>query len=368
MEECYGCWVLNVYSYMAYGYNFLFYNCARSEIRRVTLWDAKVHAQNCGGFVLSQTCTSCLFEDNIMYRQCPGVECNAGCAGNAFLYNFSDQAVWMPGTASQEQEYSFDANHGPHGCMNLYEGNYGNNMINDGYHGSGSHFTFFRNRMHGYDKTGDRNNSKCVDLNRWSLYNNVVGNILGTANVSNVFDEQKNGSGSDSTIYRFGYPNMGNSGFSGYRPPLTQAQDAAQSYQALDEAVRPTSEYAGNGVSTPVKSPPQAPPSGTRRGTTIVEGNYDTVSGKVVWNDPNIGSQAIPPSFYYPSKPAYFNSLTWPPFDPANPGDTSAANIPAGGSAIPAGYRYNHGGADPPGSSLPATPPQPPTNLRIVGQ
>jgi hypothetical protein len=368
MEECYGSWVLNVYSYMAYGYNFLFYNCARSEIRRVTLWDAEVHVQNCGGFVLSQTCTSCLFEDNIMYRQCPGVECNAGCAGNAFLYNFSDQAVWMPGTASQEQEYSFDANHGPHGCMNLYEGNYGNNMINDGYHGSGSHFTFFRNRMHGYDKTGDRNNSKCVDLNRWSLYNNVVGNILGTANVSNVFDEQKNGSGSDSTIYRFGYPNMANSGFSGYRPPLTQAQDAAQSYQALDEAVRPTSEYAGNGVSTPVKSPPQAPPSGTRRGTTIVEGNYDTVSGKVVWNDPNIGSQAIPPSFYYPSKPAYFNSLTRPPFDPANPGDTSAANIPAGGSAIPVGYRYNHGGADPPGSSLPATPPQPPTNLRIVGQ
>lgn len=134
----------------------------------------------------------------------------------------------MPGAPNQEQGYSFNANHAPHGCMNLYEGNYGNNMINDGYHGSGSHFTFFRNRMHGYDETGDINNSLCVDLNRWSLYNNVVGNILGTTGVSNVYDEQKNNYDNDRTIYRLGYPNMGNESFTGYRPPLTYAQGRRQ--------------------------------------------------------------------------------------------------------------------------------------------
>jgi hypothetical protein len=364
MEEAYGCWLLNVYSYLAYGYNFEFYNCARCEVRRVTLWDAQVHAENCGGFVLSQTCTSCLVEDNIIYKQFPGIETDAACLGDAFLYNFSDQSIFTVGGTIQG--YSFDANHAAHGAMDLYEGNYGNNAINDGYHGSGSHFTFFRNRLHGYDETGDLNNSLCVDLNRWSLYNNVVGNVLGTSGVSNVYDEKTNNyPGTDRTIYRFGYPNMGNGSFTGYRPPLTQSQDAAQSYEALDEAVRPTSEYAGGGISTPVQSLPQPAPSGTVRGTSIVEGNYDTISGKVVWNDPNIGAQTIPASLYYPSKPAYFNSLKWPPFDPTNPGDTTTSNIPGGGAAIPAGYRFLNNGNDPP-ASTPTSTPLPPQNLRVV--
>jgi hypothetical protein len=51
---------------------------------------------------------------------------------------------------------------------------------------------------------------------------------------------------------------------------------------------------------------------------------------------------------YYSNAPSYFTSLAWPPFDPANPGNTSASNVPLGGSAIPAGYRFNHANQDPP--------------------
>jgi hypothetical protein len=285
MEESYGCWLLNVYSNMAYGYNVVMYNDARCEFRRTTLWDAQIHAQNCGGFVLQQTCTSCLFEDNIMYRQCPSVECDAGCSGNAFLYNFSDQAVWTQG--STIQEYAFDANHDTHGMMNLYEGNYGQNVINDGYHGSGSHFTFFRNRLTGYSEDGDVNNSRCVDLCRWSLYNSVVGNVLGVTGFSNVLDEKKNNydGSADHFIYRFGFPNLGNGGFTGYRPMLTYAQDQSQQMQGLDEAVRGTAEWNENGV---VSSPNL---NGSVKGTTIIEGNYDAVQSRVTWNDPTIGGQ-----------------------------------------------------------------------------
>jgi hypothetical protein len=46
---------------------------------------------------------------------------------------------------------------------------------------------------------------------------------------------------------------------------------------------------------------------------------------------------------YYSSKPAYFNSLAFPPFDPTNPGNTTAANVPAGAKVIPAGYRFLYG-------------------------
>jgi hypothetical protein len=369
MDECYGCWLLNVYSYLAHSYHMSFYNVARCEFRRVTLWDAQLHAENCGGFYVQLTATSCLWEDNIIYKQYPGIETDASCAGNAFLYNFIDQSYQNIGGPSV-QGIGIDSNHAPHGCMNLYEGNYSNCILNDGYWGSGSHFIFFRNRLHGYDETlGAGSNSMCVGLDRWSLYNSVVGNVLGTTGVSNVYDEQTvNYPDTDCIIYRLGYPNLGNGSFTGYRPPLTYAQDAASgtgsnSFQGLDEAVRPTSEYASGGVSTPVQNPPQTPRAGTVRGTSIIEGNYDTISQKMVWNDPTIGAQAIPKSLYYPSKPAYFNSLTWPPFDPANPGDTSKANVPAGGAAIPAGYRFLHN-ADPPPASTSA--PAPPQNLRIV--
>ena len=304
------------------------------NLRRVRWWwDFSFMPRTAGDWCSDLSVSNALIEDNIFYRQTPGVECDAASSGNAFLYNFSDQALWTQGAT--EQEYSFDGNHAPHGNMNLYEGNYGNNFINDGYHGSGSHFTIFRNRFHGYDETGDTINSRCIDLCRWSLYNTVVGNVLGTSGFSNVYDEKTNGFSMDTDhfIYRFGYPNLGNSGFSGYRPTLTLAQDKAQSMEALDEAVRPTSEWSKGGSTFPAGT------AGTVQGTTFVEGNWDAVNNKVMWN--TIPAQAIPNSLYYPSKPAYFGSLAWPPFDPNNPGsNNSPSSIPSGGAAIPAGYRY----------------------------
>ena len=141
IEQSYGCWVENVWSYMCYGYHTVVYNSSRLEFRRVRWWDSQIHAQNCGGLVFQQSVSNSLIEDNIFYRQCPGVECDAASSGNAFLYNFSARPSGP--RARPVQEYSFDSNHAPHGDMNLYEGNYGNNFINDGYHGSGSHFTIF---------------------------------------------------------------------------------------------------------------------------------------------------------------------------------------------------------------------------------
>jgi hypothetical protein len=339
MEEAYGCWMLNVYCNLTYGYNITCYNLSRCEFRRVTFWDAQLHQENCAGLDMQQTCCACLIEDNIFYRQCPGIECDAACVGNAFLYNFGDQMVWMPGTSSQEQEYFLDSNHAPHGAMNLYEGNYGQNALNDGYHGSGSHFTFFRNRFTGYSEDGDTLNSMCVMLNRWSLYNNVVGNVLGVSGFSNVLNEQTNSysGATDHFIYRLGFPNLGNSSFTGYRPVLTYAQDLAQAMQGLDEAVMGTAQWNTNGKTVPANT------AGAVQGKTIIEGNWDSVQSQLTWNDPTIGAQAIPASLYYSSKPAYFNSLAFPPFDPTNPGNTTAANVPAGAKVIPAGYRFLYG-------------------------
>ena len=350
MEESYGCWLKDVYINRQYGYGIVFYNVARSEMRRGTFWDAQLHQSNCGGIIIDRNCTSCLFEDNIFYRQCPGVESNSGVVGNAILYNVSIQAVWDPNGPNQMQEYSYDANHAPGGALNLYEGNYGNNFENDGYHGGGTHFTVYRNRLHGYDETGIENNSRCVDLCRWSLFNSIVGNVLGTSGNAVVYDLTENGS-APAYIYRLGYPNIGNASYSKWRPSLTTDQDKAQDWQALDEAVRPMPEWAVDGKKVAANS------AGAVAGTTLVEGNWDSINKKQIWN--TVSAQKLADSLYYPSKPAFFGGLKFPPFDPENPGDTSKASIPGSADAIPAGYRYNHNGDDPPGSGLPTPTPAP---------
>jgi hypothetical protein len=60
----------------------------------------------------------------------------------------------------------------------------------------------------------------------------------------------------------------------------------------------------------------------------------------------------LPQSLYLATKPAWFGTLVWPPFDPTAP------NVSY--DAIPAGYRYVHG-VDPPAASG----PQAPTGLKI---
>jgi hypothetical protein len=311
IEQCYACWMTNIFINKSRNEAVVVEQSCNLQFNRDTIWDAQLYAENCGGLMFYNAVSSSLIEDNIVYKNFPGMEINGGSSGNAFLYNvmIDDYCSEAPNL----QGYAFDGNHAAHNCMNLWEGNYGANFINDGYHGSGSHFTIFRNRFHGTNEEGLTENSKCVDLDKWSLYNNVVGNVLGTTGFSNVYDERGlNYSDNDRLILRFGYPNMGNGDYTSTRPYSTDEVNA------LDLAVRPTSETNNGQV-----------------GTTIVTGNWDSVHNMIVW-DPTIANHTLPNSYYYPSKPAYFNSLTWPPFDPTNPG---AASV----NSIPAGYRYTHG-------------------------
>jgi len=69
-------------------------------------------------------------------------------------------------------------NHGPPNMMDLFEGNVGVMFPSDGYFGSASHNTLFRNRFsaaHAKLSQGLR----AVVLHRWSYYFNIIGNVLG---------------------------------------------------------------------------------------------------------------------------------------------------------------------------------------------
>src|SRR5262245_47417508 len=107
--------------------------------------------------------------------------------------------------------------------MLLFEGNVAAGFQNDGYHGSTSHITLFRNWFSGQHSEARRTgNIKTLDLTRFSYYHNVVGNVLGFPSwPSNGAYEMTGQPGytEQPVIYRLGYPNMGNNGFSSTNPP-----------------------------------------------------------------------------------------------------------------------------------------------------
>ena len=110
-------------------------------------------------------------------------------------------------------------------------------------------------------------------------------------------------SSSASTIFRLGYPDVGNQGFSGTYPP------------------------------TPVKFGDGGPRdlyvdrNNTAHGTTIIEGNWTSKKGAQDWT---ITPTSIPNSLYLTSKPSWFGNLSWPPVDPGNPVTDDPTIIPGG--------------------------------------
>jgi hypothetical protein len=158
-----------------------------------------------------------------------------------------------------------------------------------------------------------------MNIGRWNNYFNLVGNILGTSEFSSsgLFQPEYVFSYSDQVIYKLGFPNMGNNGFTGTWGPTTPPSYIGQ--------------YAtGNGLQEldlNVKS------------SMIRHGNYDYKNNSILW-DSTITDHNIPVSYFRSTKPDYFCDLTWPPFDPTNPpGAYSNENI----SRIPAGYRFVNG-------------------------
>lgn len=228
-------------------------------------------------------------------------------SGDMFVvaYNFITN-----GTSSvfTRQLGALNGNHGPHNIMGLYEGNVSEQFQVDGYHGSASHQTIFGNRFHGLHGKGTTNalyktNRKMIDLARRSLYHNVLGNYLGDSSWTPDFYSVTNlgYSYNLSTIYRFGYPNMGDNNYV-----------VGQSYTNI----------ANPGYDGEVTN------------TIYLHRNYDTFTGGVV-ND-GVSQTNLPNSYFLTNAPSYWTNVpSWPPFVVG-----TAANWQYGTNTIPAQDRY----------------------------
>lgn len=332
--QMWGSWISNVEITSSAGKVLTLYAVLASEIRHCHLHDSVVAGPNTEGLDFYRDSAWNLVEDNIVY-DAGGIvigDWQGGNVGNVIAYNFAYAAdSGNPDVAG----YDIDVNHGSNNAFNLLEGNIAGGVISDGYFGSTSHDTLFRNWLTATHPTA-ANNLAAVKLKHFSDYFNVIGNVLGSSAFPTSGNVDGNGhafggfydapetSGYDNgwstgvqVIYEMGFPNMGNTGYTGTIPasdPIDYGSqgDSLTDAQALDLNVA---------------------------ATILRHGNYDYFNQAVVW-DPAIPQQSLPDSLFRTGKPAFFGSLAWPPFHPsAPPGGVDDSTI----ALIPAGYRWVHG-------------------------
>ncbi len=313
LQQADRCWVKNVNISQQSNYGIYLTYAFESEIRHCDIRDRKAGGSN-GASILVERTTAALMEDNILVRSFPHLEVNFMSSGNVFAYNLCDDSSIYGMIGG-----SIDSNHGPHNCFNLYEGNVAPNVQCDGYFGSTSDDTIFRNWLHGTSPTAA--NRQPILLQRFTRNYSVVGNILGKT--GQIYPG----------LYSIGLPNMGNSGSAGMVQLSTGttwadwgAAPGPNGFQELDKDVQ---------------------------ATTVFKANYNAVSSSIPSGEA-LGGDTLPNSLYRSSKPGWFGNLAWPAFDPFSPNQ----NL----QAIPAGYRYVTG-TEAPGQVTPPPPSVvPPTN------
>ena len=310
LNASYGCWVKNVWIRKAERYVFVMDGALQCEVKHCYIGQRKSAAGPNGGGLLMGVSSCCLIEDNILADTFPDMEIDSS-SGNVFAYNFCDDNAVQGGLLG----CSINSNHGGHGSFNLYEGNVAPRFQCDGYHGSASHDTAFRNWFHG---TSSKTNQFwiCVNLNRFTRCYSIVGNVLGRGGHTWFYEVEDVGFSYDKHfIYSLGFPNMGNGWSNG-----KTAQPSKGQYWADWE--RMLASEAGKGPG----------PGGFQeldldvKPTTLLKGNYNYGDNGVPERESLAGS-TLPKSLYLQEKPAWFRDLAWPTFGPDT--DFGQNRIPA---------------------------------------
>lgn len=333
--QAYGCWIKGVEVKNSNSRQFFLDWVVNCEIRRCYTHDIRSSGPNHEGIDFFQDSSWNLIEDNICVNGgFPHIilgDSEGGCAGNVIAYNYSQNVD----TGSTVAGAAYSSDHGPHNMMNLFEGNIGQEFTSDGYFGSSSHTTVFRNALSGVFTGVSDQWPIAVALGRWSNYYNIVGNVLGQSGYTDAYETEVNGYPDTlALIYRLGYPNMGNPSYDGTWPATNPPNYTTQTNtQNLDLNVK---------------------------ATILRHGNFDYATNGIVW-DPAISDHTIPDSLYLAARPGWWpNAMPWPPIGPDR--------TPMVGQ-IPAQCRFLGGNCSPSPTSTPtptATPTRTPApNLHL---
>lgn len=309
VNQAHGCWLKNLAVVNVPNYHIWVNDSVQCEVRRCYVNKRNVPMGPDGAGIMSGGSSFLLVEDNLITEAFPHIEVNSTC-GSVFAYNFCDDK----GIQGDLLGGSINTNHGAHNSFNLYEGNVAPKLQCDGYHGSGSHDTLFRNWIHG---TSEKCNQfwVCVNLNRFTRNYSIVGNVLGKKGHTWQYDSGDAAFNyGQHLIFAFGFPGMGNGGFNG-----TAQLSKGKAWVDWDKVVNCE---AGKGPG----------PNGFQeldldvKATTLLKGNFNYKDNGVPESE-SLGAEKLPPSLYLKEKPAFFGPLAWPAYGPD--ADPEKNKIPA---------------------------------------
>jgi parallel beta-helix repeat protein len=356
MQGCLFCWVKGVET------QFTGSNSGSAHIQLQFSYgnevrDCYVHEQRSGasgsgyGIYVFFTNGNHKIENNIVRHNRHGIIWEGGGGAEAVLYNYIDDEY----TDDLTYLGSARPNHGAHPYMVLWEGNIASHLAPDDFHGSASHFVFFRNNMWG-DESND--NGGC---------SYVTGNDnFGHATCGSV-------------------PNFNPGGMSGFDTIDVYTLNTYMSYVAnvlgrtgmhvnwSGATLRGFNEYGTNTnpiVYSYAGAVSSVPSTDT---TSINHGNYDfKTNGVAYWEGGS--NHAFASSWYYSSKPAFLGSKPWPLIGP----DITGGNLSGTSGLVNTNTAYDcywTGGvhANQPfnsaacyGSSTSTKPISPPTGLTAI--
>lgn len=279
-----GCWVKDCRFNKAKSRAIQPSNAVRCEFTGNDFIKAGAYTVNAGYGMECTHIGGCLIENNAVdewYISC----ILENSSYNVIAYN---AFFWGHSTVTGTQ-ISDSSTHAAFCCFNLWEGNKAQRFALDFYYGTSGLNTFFRNHLSGND-TNITDNRICLSIDAYNQSNNVVGNVMSDptlfwysavttydfANTSNL-------------VMRLGYPEIGNNRW-------------------------PSGGGLNNGTQ-----------DSSVTNTIILTGNRyrnESSAWETYWH-PNIADHTIPTSLFRSTKPAYFGTLTWPPFGPDVTGYTN---------------------------------------------
>jgi hypothetical protein len=335
--NCVGCYVKGIRSTYAGRSHVWVWQGAHITVRDSYFYESRSHASQSYG-IEPYPASDMLIENNIFQAVTAPITVNAACSGCVISYNFSVDNVYTASTNWFSQQAFMHAG----GIDNLLlEGNVGQGLYSDMFHGSHHFVTAFRNRWSGYEVAGGTartGNAFPVILRPLSRYYNIIGNVLGTQGFHTSYN----------MVYEIGTGNV-------------------NQWTAGDPQVGNTLFRWGNyDVAT-----------GTSRFLTS-----EAPTGISLYANPVPANQTLPASFYLASRPAWWQgSKPWPGIGPDITGG-NLANVAGHASSNPAEDCYLNlmgGPASGIGSALTfnantcyanfaTSAPAPPTNLRVLVQ
>lgn len=211
LYQSHQCWLYRVKCTNSNSFHVGINDSLKPEVRQCWIAGRKGAPGPNGAAVIVKKTSAALIEHCVLADIFPCIELNQGTCGSAVLHNHVSAFAYNGGY--------LNINHDPHNSHNLIEGNKTSSIQSDGYFGSASEDTIFRNWICGNYLSGT-NLERVLWLNRFTRNYSVIGNIIGTdgGQAASYYSSVPEASGVDRAVH-IGIPNIGNSTYTGEVTP-----------------------------------------------------------------------------------------------------------------------------------------------------